>query len=206
MAGSCLSSALSLVSLDRAGAGAGVRDSRGWTGLHLAARHSKPQTVRRVLQQGGRVGDRDQEGNTPLHLAAESGNKEGARVLLHHGASITERNRWRPVHMAGLLCHLLLPQRGSEPASRCCQAQSGRGGGCAALRPRRGLRSRADHRQRGPDRAAPGGQRGLHRTGRAAAGSRRHPACARHAGLDPASLRCQGGTHRYLPASGPPRC
>ena len=73
MASQRLSSALSLVNLG--GAGQGVRDSRchvggggrggvegrdgggtiffyrGWTVLHLAARHSKPQTVRRLLDQ-----------------------------------------------------------------------------------------------------------------------------------------------------------
>jgi len=90
MASQRLSSALSLVNLS--GAGQGVRDSRGWTVLHLAARHSKPQTVRRLLDQGARVGEKDEEGNTPLHLAAESGNKEAARVLLHHGARVEDRN------------------------------------------------------------------------------------------------------------------
>ena len=99
MASNCLSSALSLVNLTGSGQ---VRDSRGWTVLHLAARHSKPQTVRLVIQQGGRVGERDEAGNTPLHLACEAGNKEAARVLVHHGASLTDRNTagLAPLHVA----------------------------------------------------------------------------------------------------------
>ena len=71
MASNCLSSALSLVNLTdvvRSSPGQ-VRDSRGWTVLHMAARHSKPQTVRLVISQGGRLGEKDQAGNTPLHLA-----------------------------------------------------------------------------------------------------------------------------------------
>ena len=71
MASNCLSSALSLVNLTevvRTSSGQ-VRDSRGWTVLHMAARHSKPQTARLVIMQGGRLGEKDQAGNTPLHLA-----------------------------------------------------------------------------------------------------------------------------------------
>ena len=71
MASNCLSSALSLVNLTdvvRSSPGQ-VRDSRGWTVLHMAARHSKPQTVRLVISQGGRLGEKDQAGNTPLPLA-----------------------------------------------------------------------------------------------------------------------------------------
>ena len=71
MASNCLSSALSLVNLTdvvRSSPGQ-VRDSRGWTVLHMAARHSKPQTVRLVIMQGGKVGEKDEAGNTPLHLA-----------------------------------------------------------------------------------------------------------------------------------------
>ena len=104
MASNCLSSALSLVNLTevvRTSSGQ-VRDSRGWTVLHMAARHSKPQTVRLVIQQGGRLGEKDEAGNTPLHLACESGNKEAARVLVHHGASLTDRNTagLSPLHVA----------------------------------------------------------------------------------------------------------
>ena len=71
MASNCLSSALSLVNLTdvvRSSPGQ-VRDSRGWTVLHMAARHSKPQTVRLVIMQGGKLGEKDEAGNTPLHLA-----------------------------------------------------------------------------------------------------------------------------------------
>ena len=73
MASNCLSSALSLVNLTevvRTSSGQ-VRDSRGWTVLHMAARHSKPQTVRLLISQGGRarLGEKDEAGNTPLHLA-----------------------------------------------------------------------------------------------------------------------------------------
>ena len=118
MARDCLSKALSMVNLSEGGSASPVRDSRGWTVLHMAASHSKPQTVRwrrpllscelipscfrLLLQQGNKVGDRDQAGNTPLHLAAEAGNKEAARVLLHHGASVTERNvaGLTPLHVA----------------------------------------------------------------------------------------------------------
>ena len=71
MASNCLSSALSLVNLTDVvrSSPAQVRDSRGWTVLHMAARHSKPQTVRLVIMQGGKLGEKDEAGNTPLHLA-----------------------------------------------------------------------------------------------------------------------------------------
>ena len=45
MAKDCLSKALSMVNLSE-GSGSPMRDSRGWTVLHMAASHSKPQTVR----------------------------------------------------------------------------------------------------------------------------------------------------------------
>lgn len=102
-----LSSALSMVNLVDMVRTPQNRDSRGWTVLHMAARHSKPQTVRLVIEQGGRVADKDEEGNTPLHFAAESGNKDAARVLLHHGASITDRNNTglSPLHVGAKNSH-----------------------------------------------------------------------------------------------------
>merc|ERR1711976_359429 len=102
MARDCLSKALSMVNLYETGSGSPMRDSRGWTVLHMAASHSKPQTVRLLLQEGNKVGDKDQSGNTPLHLAAQYGNKEAARVLVHHGASVLERNvaGLSPLHVA----------------------------------------------------------------------------------------------------------
>ena len=69
MARDCLSKALSMVNLTDGTSGSPMRDSRGWTVLHMAARHSKPQTVRLVIMQGGKLGEKDEAGNTPLHLA-----------------------------------------------------------------------------------------------------------------------------------------
>ena len=46
VAGNRLSSALSMVNLVDMVRTPQNRDSRGWTVLHMAARHSKPQTVR----------------------------------------------------------------------------------------------------------------------------------------------------------------
>ena len=52
MARDCLSKALSLVNLAEAGPGSPVRDSRGWTVLHMAATHSKPQTGSQPAEEG----------------------------------------------------------------------------------------------------------------------------------------------------------
>lgn len=91
MAAARLSAALSMTNILDYGRPQ-QRDDKGWTVLHLAARHSKPQTVRLLIKQGARVTDKDKEGNTPLHLAAESGNREAVRILLHEGARLSERN------------------------------------------------------------------------------------------------------------------
>jgi len=96
-----LTSALSMGSIQGVGRPT-QRNDKGWTVLHLAAMHSKPQTVRLLIQQGCKVTDKDIEGNTPLHLAAENGNREAVRVLLYHGSKLSDKNNqgFSALHLA----------------------------------------------------------------------------------------------------------
>ncbi|KAL6575236.1 putative E3 ubiquitin-protein ligase xbat31 [Orobanche minor] len=67
-----------------------VRDGKGATPLHLAARQRRPECVHMLLDNGALVCASTSgygiPGNTPLHLAAKSGSRGCVRELLAWGA------------------------------------------------------------------------------------------------------------------------
>ncbi|CAM9882156.1 unnamed protein product [Scytosiphon promiscuus] len=67
-----------------------TRDARGYTALHLAAMHGRPEIARLLLEAGAStefvVAAGENEGLTPLRLAAERGHLSTVRVLLDAGA------------------------------------------------------------------------------------------------------------------------
>lgn len=67
-----------------------VRDAKGATPLHLAAKKCRPTCVRMLLDKGALVcvstGDYGSPGSTPLHLAARGGCLDSVRELLAWGA------------------------------------------------------------------------------------------------------------------------
>ncbi|EPS62988.1 hypothetical protein M569_11798 [Genlisea aurea] len=73
-----------------------IRDSKGATPLHLAARQKRPQCARMLLSNGALVcastGGYGYPGSTPLHLAARSGSLECIRELLAWGADRLQRD------------------------------------------------------------------------------------------------------------------
>ncbi|XP_051143831.1 putative E3 ubiquitin-protein ligase XBAT31 [Andrographis paniculata] len=73
-----------------------VRDRKGATPLHLAARQGRPQCVHSLLDNGAIVcastGGYGFSGSTPLHLAARSGSIDCVRELLAWGADRSHRD------------------------------------------------------------------------------------------------------------------
>ncbi|KAK8515740.1 hypothetical protein V6N13_139288 [Hibiscus sabdariffa] len=73
-----------------------VRDARGATPLHLAARQRRPECVRTLLNHGALVcastGEYGSPGSTPLHLAARGGSLDCIRQLLAWGADRLQRD------------------------------------------------------------------------------------------------------------------
>lgn len=73
-----------------------IRDGRGATPLHLAARRSRPECVHILLDNGALVcastGGYGSPGSTPLHLAARGGSLDCIRGLLAWGADRAQRD------------------------------------------------------------------------------------------------------------------
>lgn len=73
-----------------------IRDSKGATPLHLAARQRRPQCVHILLDNGALVcastGGYSFPGSTPLHLAARGGSLDCIRELLAWGADRLQRD------------------------------------------------------------------------------------------------------------------
>ncbi|XP_057449167.1 putative E3 ubiquitin-protein ligase XBAT31 [Lotus japonicus] len=73
-----------------------VRDARGATPLHLAARQRRPECVHILLCNGALVGASTGRygcpGSTPLHLAAKGGSLDCIRELLAWGADRLQRD------------------------------------------------------------------------------------------------------------------
>lgn len=67
-----------------------VKDAKGATPLHLAAKQGRPSCVKMLLDKGALVcastGDYGSPGSTPLHLAARGGCLDSVRELLAWGA------------------------------------------------------------------------------------------------------------------------
>ncbi len=66
-----------------------VEDYLGRTALHIAARYSSVDAVRRLLEMGASVHARDNRGRTPLHITRydQSDNVEIVKLLLAYGAN-----------------------------------------------------------------------------------------------------------------------
>lgn len=73
-----------------------IRDGKGATPLHLAARLKRPECVHILLDNGALVcastGGYGFPGSTPLHLAARGGSLDCVRKLLAWGADRTQRD------------------------------------------------------------------------------------------------------------------
>ncbi|KAI3667663.1 hypothetical protein L6452_42732 [Arctium lappa] len=98
----CLETILSAARISRVAASWGfsrfvnIRDGKGATPLHLAARQRRPQCVHLLLDSGALVcastGGYGLLGSTPLHLAARGGSMDCIRELLAWGADRLQRD------------------------------------------------------------------------------------------------------------------
>ncbi|KAK4753510.1 hypothetical protein SAY87_001614 [Trapa incisa] len=102
-----------------------IRDGRGATPLHLAARQRRPDCVHILLDNGALVcattGGHGYPGSTPLHLAARGGSLDCVRELLAWGADRLQRDNSGRIpysvamkHMHNV-CAALLNPSSSEP-------------------------------------------------------------------------------------------
>ncbi|KAH7542466.1 putative E3 ubiquitin-protein ligase XBAT31 [Ziziphus jujuba] len=102
-----------------------IRDGRGATPLHLAARQRRPECVHILLDNGAlpcaSTGGYGCPGSTPLHLAARGGSMECIRELLAWGADRLQRDSsGRIPYMVALkrkhgACAALLNPSSAEP-------------------------------------------------------------------------------------------
>ncbi|KAL7173425.1 hypothetical protein ACSBR2_032813 [Camellia fascicularis] len=102
-----------------------IRDSKGATPLHLAARQRRPECVHILLDNGALVcastGGYGFPGSTPLHLAARGGSLDCIRELLAWGADRLQRDSsGRIPYMVALkhkhvACAALLNPSSAEP-------------------------------------------------------------------------------------------
>ncbi|KAG2670177.1 hypothetical protein I3760_14G071400 [Carya illinoinensis] len=102
-----------------------IRDGRGATPLHLAARQRRPDCVHILLNNGALVcastGGYGSLGSTPLHLAARGGSLDCIRALLAWGADRLQRDAsGRIPYLVALkrkhgVCAALLNPSSAEP-------------------------------------------------------------------------------------------
>ncbi|XP_010557276.1 PREDICTED: putative E3 ubiquitin-protein ligase XBAT31 [Tarenaya hassleriana] len=102
-----------------------IRDDKGATPLHLAARQRRPECVHVLLDSGALVcastGVYSSPGSTPLHLAARSGSIDCVRKLLAWGADRLQRDASGRIPYAVALkhkhgaCAALLNPSSAEP-------------------------------------------------------------------------------------------
>jgi len=76
-----------LEQLCSAGAELELRDSDGWTALHLAAQQGHAEVVRALARRGALLDSPGLYQQTALHLAADHGHAKAVQVLLEAGAS-----------------------------------------------------------------------------------------------------------------------
>ena len=80
----------------------GVEPFQGMTPLAFASRIGSLETVRLLVERGGRVNDSDQQGHTALIRAAQEGEPTIVRLLLDSGADPSARTNqnWGPLTFA----------------------------------------------------------------------------------------------------------
>jgi hypothetical protein len=93
-----------LTAFIEAGVTMDIKDRRGWTPLHSAARYNAdPEVLLALLRAGAVVDATDRSGDTPLHwAAAENTTVETIHALLAAGADVNARDKygWSPIHTA----------------------------------------------------------------------------------------------------------
>ncbi len=79
-------------------------DRRGWTALHLAARHGRTAAVRTLLDRGAYLPQLSATHltNSALHEALMNGHRETAALLIERGSRVdtTDGRNWSALHMA----------------------------------------------------------------------------------------------------------
>jgi len=89
----------------RHGAIPDVRDSKGETSLHLAARGGYLDIIimQSLLEYDAITDAPSDNHTTPLHLAVEAGKLDAVRLLLHHGAIVHVQTKLgdTPLHSKG---------------------------------------------------------------------------------------------------------
>ena len=70
-----------------------MKNLKGLTALHSAAKNGHLEKVRSLLTANAKIEAKDNEKFTPLHYAARQGHVEIATILLAHGANINSRNK-----------------------------------------------------------------------------------------------------------------
>lgn len=108
----------------RSGESVALRDSDGWTALHIAAAATSRRVVALLVDAGAAIDARTRDGDTPLHWAVRNRRAANALLLLERNASPTVMNNdgETPLHIAALRGDrdlvIALIARGALPAAR----------------------------------------------------------------------------------------
>jgi ankyrin repeat protein len=70
-----------------------MKNLKGLTALHSAAKNGHLESVRSLLTANANIDAKDNEQSTPLHYASRQGHVEIATILLARGAKINSRNK-----------------------------------------------------------------------------------------------------------------
>lgn len=91
-----------LEQLCTAGAELELRDSDGWTALHLAAQAGQADVIRMLARRGARLDSPGLYQQTALHLAADNGHVKAVVALLEAGASpeVLDARGYTPLALA----------------------------------------------------------------------------------------------------------
>ena len=74
------------------GARVDVRDKKGNTPLHIAARYSNASKMKLLLERVNSVNEKNKNGDTPLHVAVQRSSVKIVELLLNKGANVLEKN------------------------------------------------------------------------------------------------------------------
>ena len=68
-----------------------VRNGDNATPLHLAAKYSRTETAKLLMDRGAEIGAKAVSNQTPLHFAAWTNSKETAKLLSERSAEMLSR-------------------------------------------------------------------------------------------------------------------